>query len=149
MRFFGELSMKAIYSTTVDAVGGRNGTIKSVDGQLALQLAIPASMGGTGGATNPEELFAGGYAACFGNAVIYIARSQKLAVSDNDVSVRGTVSIGEREAGGFGLAVELAVTIRALNQDEAERLVAEAEKTCPYSNAVRGNIDVKISVTTT
>jgi Ohr subfamily peroxiredoxin len=140
--------MTTLYSTTVNAVGGRNGTVHSDDSILNLQLAMPGSLGGKGGATNPEQLFAAGYAACFGNAVIHVTRNQEQKIRDNDVEVEATVGLSPTNGGGFALTVALAVTITGVDQATAEDIVATAHKVCPYSNAVRGNIDVALSVKT-
>jgi Ohr subfamily peroxiredoxin len=143
-----EAQMSVLYATTVNAVGGRNGAVKSTDGFLGLKLALPAGLGGKGGATNPEQLFAAGYAACFGNAVIYISRNKETKVGDNDVEVAATVGMESNGSGGFVLTVGLVVMIAGLDQETAEAIVAEAHKVCPYSNATRGNIDVVLSVRT-
>ena len=140
--------MSELYSTKVTATGGRQGEVRSEDGILSLDLAPPQGLGGPGGKTNPEQMFAGGFAACFGNAVIHAARTQKLSVKDRDVEVIGKVGIGPNASGGFGLSVALETTIAGLSQSEAEDLVEAAEKVCPYSNAVRGNINVAYTVKT-
>ena len=140
--------MKTLYSTTVEAIGGRNGAIRSADGVLDFKLAIPPELGGKGGATNPEQLFAAGYAACFGNAVIHISRNQQRKIKDDDVDVAATVGLTPNSAGGFALTVALAVTLAGVDQPTAEAIVAEAHKICPYSNATRGNIDVALTVRT-
>ena len=137
--------MSALYSTKVTATGGRSGRIASDDGLLELDLAVPAALGGKGGATNPEQLFAAGYAACFGNAVIHVTRTTH-KIADDDVTVVGTVSMAPNADGGFALSVALDVAIAGVDQDTAETIVAQAHKVCPYSNAVRGNIDVELSV---
>ena len=135
-----------LYSTTVTAVGGRSGTVKSADGILDLQLARPKEMGGKGGATNPEQLFAAGYAACFESAVIHVSRNQTTKVWDNDIEVIGTVGLSSNGSDGFGLSVALDVTIAGMDQETAQSIVDAAHKACPYSNAVRGNVDMAISV---
>lgn len=140
--------MSALYSATVNATGGRNGIVRSTDGILDLKLALPNGLGGKGGATNPEQLFAAGYAACFGNAVIHITRNKDHKIRDNDVEVSATVGIEPNGNGGFVLTVALDVTLSGLDQATAELVVAEAHKVCPYSNAIRGNIDVALSVKT-
>jgi Ohr subfamily peroxiredoxin len=140
--------MKTLYATRAHATGGRHGTVRSDDGLLDLQLAIPAEMGGKGGATNPEQLFAAGYAACFENAVIHVSRNREAKVRDHDIDVAATVGIGPNTAGGFGLSVALEVTIAGLDQAMAEDIVGQAHATCPYSNAIKGNVDVAIEVTT-
>ena len=137
--------MSHLYTTRVTAVGGRNGTIKSEDGILNLQLAMPKELGGKGGATNPEQLFAAGYAACFIGAMKFVA-SQGGPKVPADAAVTSTVGIGPRSEGGFGLAVELAVSLPGLSRADAEALVEKAHQVCPYSNATRGNVDVKLTV---
>ena len=140
--------MGALYSTTVTAISGRNGTVRSTDGLLDLRLAMPSGLGGKGGATNPEQLFAAGYAACFGNAVIHITRNKEQKIKDDDVEVAATVGLEPNGSGGFALAVALEVTLAGVDQLTAETFVAQAHKVCPYSNATRGNIDVVVSVKT-
>ena len=140
--------MNTLYSTLVTAVGGRNGTVKSDDGLLELGLAMPGSLGGKGGATNPEQLFAAGYAACFGNAVIHVTRKKDRAIKDEDVEVAATVGLTPNGSGGFALAVALDVTLTGVDQATAEAIVDEAHQVCPYSNATRGNVDVALSVKT-
>ncbi len=140
--------MSPLYFTTVTAVGGRNGTVSSADGLLDLRLAVPEGLGGKGGATNPEQLFAAGYAACFGNAVIHVTRNKDRKIRDDDVEVAATVGIGPKGSGGFGLTVALDVTLAGVDQETADAIVAEAHETCPYSNATRGNIDIALSVKT-
>lgn len=141
--------MSALYSTKVTAIGGRSGTVLSEDGLLDLPLALPATMGGKGGATNPEQLFAAGYAACFENAVIHVSRNKVSRVKDNDIVVVAEVGLRPDGSGGFVLTVALDVAINGLDQVTAEEIVEAAHATCPYSNAVRGNIDVAITVKTT
>ena len=140
--------MSHLYVTRVTAVGGRSGTIKSDDGILDLPLAMPKELGGKGGATNPEQLFAAGYAACFENALIHVTRGQADKVRDNDIEVVGEVGLLPNGAGGFNLAVTLDVEIAGLDQAKAEEIVRAAHAVCPYSNAVKGNVDVKINVST-
>ncbi|MHC0053706.1 organic hydroperoxide resistance protein [Actibacterium sp. D379-3] len=132
----------ASYQTRVTAVGGRKGRIISDDGLLDLPLSLPKAMGGTGMATNPEQLFAGGYAACFENAILHVASRKKLSLADDDVTVVATVGLGANAEGGFVLSVALETTIKGMTQPEAEALVAAAHAVCPYSNAVKGNIEV-------
>ena len=138
--------MSDLYATRVSATGGRHGTIKSEDGLLALNLALPKALGGPGGATNPEQLFAGGYAACFENAILRMAREAGIKFADNDVAVVAEIGIRRNEEGNFVLSARLDVTIAGQDQARAEDLVHRADRVCPYSNAVRGNIDVHISV---
>ena len=140
--------MTTLYRTTATAVGGRNGHVRSDDGLFEAQLAMPNALGGKGGATNPEQLFAAGYAACFGNAVLHVARAQKIALRDADVEVNAEIGIGPRAAGGFQLSAALQVTLAGVEQAVAEQVVAAAHQVCPYSNATRGNIGVALSVHT-
>lgn len=139
--------METLYTAVATATGGRAGHIKSSDGALSVNLAQPKELGGSGGVgTNPEQMFAGGYAACFASAALYQAGLQKL--TPGDITVKADVGIGPNGPGGgegFGLSVALDVTVAGLNQSAAEKLAADAHKVCPYSNATRGNIDVKIT----
>lgn len=138
--------MSHLYSTRVEAIGGRAGTVKSDDGILDLQLAMPTSLGGKGGATNPEQLFAAGYAACFANAVIHVTRAGTDKVRDNDIQVTADVGLLPKDGGGFQLSVALDVVIAGLDKAKAEQIVQAAHSVCPYSNAIAGNIDVGFSV---
>jgi lipoyl-dependent peroxiredoxin len=138
--------MSHLYETKVTANGGRHGTIKSDDGLLALSLAMPKSLGGPGGATNPEQLFAGGYSACFENALLRVAREAGVKLSDPDVEVTATIGLDRNDQNGFVLAAALDVTIAGIAVDTAQDLVHRADAICPYSNAVRGNVVVAISV---
>ncbi|MCE4369637.1 organic hydroperoxide resistance protein [Xanthomonas hortorum] len=140
--------MSTLYSTKVTAIGGRAGTVRSDDGLLELPLALPTGLGGKGGATNPEQLFAAGYAACFENAVIHVARGQGAKVKDQDIEVTAEVGLEPNGSGGFQLLAALDVVIAGLDQAAAEALVRAAHSVCPYSNAVRGNVDVAITVST-
>ena len=133
--------MKIFYKANATATGGRNGHVETNDGVVSVDLAIPKEMGGPGGAkTNPEQLFAAGYAACFDSALQHVARQQKVKLEDT--SVNASVGIGQRENGGFGLEVHLEVKIVGVDHAQAEKLVEETHQTCPYSNAVRGNVEV-------
>ncbi len=137
--------MKAIYTAHATATMGRAGHVESDDGTLSLDLAMPREMGGNGGGTNPEQLFAAGYAACFHSALQFVAGHDKTDVSGSKVT--GHVSIGENDAGpGFKLAVVLDVDVPSLSQDKAEKLAEQTHQVCPYSNATRGNIDVELNV---
>jgi Ohr subfamily peroxiredoxin len=135
------------YRTSATANGGRDGRIRTEDGKLDLQLSTPKELGGPGGeGTNPEQLFASGYAACFLGALKFAAHQLKLQVPTG-AAVTATVGIGMRSEGGFGLEVELAVALPGVERDDAQRLVKAAHQTCPYSNATRGNVDVRLGVT--
>ncbi|MCW8126190.1 organic hydroperoxide resistance protein [Microbulbifer halophilus] len=138
--------MKILYKAVATATGGRDGKAESSDGQLEVKLAVPEAMGGPGGATNPEQLFAAGYSACFIGAMKKVAGSDKVTVPD-DASVRGEVGIGP-SGEGFGLDIDLYVTLPGLERQQAEGLVAKAHRVCPYSNATRNNVDVRLHVDT-
>jgi osmotically inducible protein OsmC len=138
--------MSTLYSTKVTATGGRHGQIRSEDGLLDMKLALPRELGGKGGATNPETLFAGGYAACFENALLRVSRDAGLRFADEDVEVIAEIGLSRNDSGGFVLSAALAVTVTGVDQKKAEDLVAAAHKICPYSNAIRGNVDVGITV---
>jgi len=138
--------MASLYSTKVRASGGRHGSIRSEDGLLDLKLALPRTLGGKGDATNPEQLFAGGYAACFENAILHVSRDAGHRFADNDIEVVARIDLSRNEAGGFALSAALAVTMAGIDQESAERLVQSAHAICPYSNAIRSNVDVTVSV---
>ncbi|MCS5714007.1 organic hydroperoxide resistance protein [Herbiconiux sp. CPCC 205716] len=135
----------ALYTAEALATGaGRDGHVRSSDGRVDLDLAVPAAMGGSGNGSNPEQLFAAGYAACFHSALQMVARSKKVDVSDS--SVGGRVSISSNGQGGFQLAVLLEVVLPGVEHDTAQAIADAAHQVCPYSNATRGNIDVTITV---
>ena len=137
--------METLYTAEALATGGgRNGQVRTSDGILDLNLAIPKAMGGAGGAANPELLFAAGYAACFHSALQSVARAKKIDIQDS--SVGSQVSIGPNGNGGFQLAVTLEVNLPDLDPEVAQSLADAAHQVCPYSNATRGNIDVNVSV---
>lgn len=136
---------QTLYKARIISRGGRTGNVESMDGSLRLHLSAPAGMGGHDGpGTNPEELFAAGYAACFGGAIQYAAGQKKM--DTGDVLVEAEVGIGpSADKPGFEISVALEVTLPKLSQADAEALVAEAHTICPYSNATRGNVDVKLT----
>ena len=140
------MSVQVLYTAEATAVGGREGHIKSSDGVLEAKLALPKQLGGPGGAaTNPEQLFAAGYAACFESAVRFVAREQKVALTETAVTAQ--VGVGPRSAGGFGLTVALKVALPGVDRAVAEKLVSFAhENICPYSHATRGNVDVSVTL---
>jgi Ohr subfamily peroxiredoxin len=135
-----------VYSTKVTATGGRHGTIRSEDGLLDLKLALPLTLGGKGDATNPEQLFAGGYAACFENALFHVSREARRHFADSDIEVVAQIGLSRNESGAFLLSAALAVTMAGVDQKTAEKLVDGAHAICPYSNAIKGNVDVQIAV---
>jgi Ohr subfamily peroxiredoxin len=138
--------MKVLYTAEATATGGRNGHVKSDNGVLNIQVRAPKAMGGANDDyTNPEQLFAAGYAACFDSALNHIIRLEKL--NTGTTSVTAKVSIGSIENGAFGLAVELVVNIAEVSTGEAQRLTERAHQVCPYSNATRNNIEVKLTTT--
>ena len=140
-------SIKVLYTATATAKGGRNGHTQSSDGLVSADLSVPKAMGGPGkpGATTPEDLFAAGYAACFGGALDYVAKQHKKNAAG--ATIICSVSIGPRDLGGFGLAVKLQVEDRSLPRSELEAYAREAhEKVCPYSHATRNNVQVDIEV---
>jgi osmotically inducible protein OsmC len=137
--------MNVLYTAESTAWGGREGRAASSDGVLDLELRIPKELGGPGGPhTNPEQLFATGYAACFHSALKLIAAREKVNVDESAVTAR--VGIGANDQGGFGLQVELEAELPDVERAVAEDLVAKAHQVCPYSNATRGNIEVTLSV---
>ena len=137
--------MQPIYTATATATGdGRNGHVASEDGLVDTDVRVPREMGGPGGATNPEQLFAAGYAACFHSALKVVAGGEQIELGGTEVSA--SVSIGTLDGGGFGLAVELDVHAPGLDHDQALALVEKAHQVCPYSNATRGNVEVTLRV---
>ncbi|WP_285727370.1 organic hydroperoxide resistance protein [Psychromicrobium xiongbiense] len=137
--------MNILYTAEALATGdGRNGRSRTSDGRIDVQLATPVEMGGSGDGTNPEQLFAAGYAACFHSALRVVARRQKADLSGSEVQAR--VGIGPNGQGGYGLAVALEVTLPELDRATALALTEAAHQVCPYSNATRGNIEVALSV---
>jgi osmotically inducible protein OsmC len=134
------------YTASATATGdGRTGHVRSSDGVLDVDLAVPKEMGGAGGAlTNPEQLFAAGYAACFHSALRSIARREKLTLQDTAITV--DVGVGPRDGGGYGLTVAIEAEIPSVDEDTAARLLHQAHQVCPYSHATHGNIDVTLSL---
>jgi Ohr subfamily peroxiredoxin len=137
--------MKILYTAEASVEGGRDGHGRTSDGRLEVDLAVPEGMGGKGGAgTNPEQLFAVGYAACFQSALFSVANGRKLDASDSRIASK--VGIGPSGHGGFGLEVSLDLHAPHLSPAEAADLMARAHEVCPYSNATRGNIEVTLTV---
>jgi lipoyl-dependent peroxiredoxin len=139
--------IKPLFTATATATGGRNGHTEASDGSVKADLSVPKAMGGLGkpGTATPEHLFAAGYAACFGGALDFVAKQHKKDARGARITC--AVSIGPREAGGFGLAVKISVEDKTLPQNELETLAQEAhEKICPYSHATRGNVPVELEI---
>lgn len=135
---------KVLYTAHASATGGRDGRATTSDGQLDVKLAVPKEMGGAGNGLNPEQLFAAGYSACFLGAIRFVAGQQKITVSP-DAKIEGAVGIGQIPQ-GFGIQVELKISLPGMEKDAAQKLVEAAHQVCPYSNATRGNIDVNLIV---
>ena len=141
------MSIEVVYTAESTATGGgRDGHVKSADGRIDLDTRPPKAAGGSGEGTNPEQLFAAGYAACFANAMRSSARRDGDESVVDGATVTAHVSIGALGKGRFGLAVKLEVGVPALGQADAEELVAKAHDRCPYSNATRGNVEVDLDV---
>ncbi|MBB4154793.1 Ohr subfamily peroxiredoxin [Sphingomonas jinjuensis] len=140
------MSIDVKYTTSARAEGGRDGTARSDDGALDVLLSTPKALGGPGGdGTNPEQLFAAGYSACFIGALKVAGRQMKIAIPD-EVSVDAKVGIGPRAEGGFGITADLTVELPGIPREQAEALVEAAHQICPYSNATRGNVDVGLAL---
>ena len=141
------MSVDVLYSTQARATGGRDGRSGTLDGSFEVQLSTPKELGGAGGpGNNPEQLFASGYAACFLGAMKFVASQNSDLSVPEDTAVTATVGIGPRSEGGFGLEVALEIALPGLASDQAASLVDKAHQVCPYSNATRNNVDVKLSV---
>jgi len=141
------MAVKILFTAHATAVGGRNGHTEADDGLISLDLSIPKSMGGPGrpNTSTPEHLFAAGYAACFGSACEFVSR--QLKIIPKRITVKSAVGIGEASGGGFGLAVDLNVELQGVSQADAEKIVAAGHQVCPYSRAIRGNVDVTLKAT--
>ena len=134
------------YTTEATATGGRDGHARSQDGRFDVALSTPKELGGAGGeGSNPEQLFAAGYSACFIGALKVAGPQLKMKIPD-DVAVTAKVGIGPRSAGGFGITTDLTVSLPGIERDQAEKLVDAAHQICPYSNATRGNVDVGLTL---
>jgi Ohr subfamily peroxiredoxin len=137
---------KVVYTAHATTVGGRgDGTVRSSDGMLDAKIAHPKEMGGNGQGTNPEQLFAAGYSACFLGAMKFVAGQQKLSLP-RESSIAAEVDFGPRVGGGFGVGVRMAINVPGLDKAKVQELVDAAHQVCPYSNATRGNIDVVLTV---
>jgi osmotically inducible protein OsmC len=140
------MSVNVLYTTQATAIGGRDGRATTKDRSLDVKLTTPKELGGPGGpGNNPEQLFAAGYAACFIGAMKFVS-SQGGPKFPQDASVTASVGIGPRSEGGFGLVVGLSVSLPGLSFSSANSLVEKAHLVCPYSNATRNNVDVKLEV---
>ena len=141
------MPIKTLFTAHATATGGRNGHAQADDGLVSVDLSVPKAMGGPGkpDTTTPEHLFAAGYAACLGGAIEHQAR--ELKVPAKSVDVKSAVSIGQSDAGGFGLAVDLDVTVHGVSQEDAQKVVDAGHAFCPYSKAIKGNVDVTIKAT--
>ncbi len=140
------MSVDVKYTTTASAIGGREGAASSEDGRFEAKLSTPKELGGAGGdGTNPEQLFAAGYSACFIGALKVAGQQLKVKVPD-DAKVTATVGIGPRSAGGFGITTDLLVDLPGLDRDTAKSLLDAAHEICPYSNATRGNVEVGLTL---
>ncbi len=140
------MSVDVKYTTSATATGGRDGQARTEDGSFEVQLATPKELGGGGGrGNNPEQLFAAGYSACFLGAMKAVASKGGPKVPA-DTKVKATIGIGPRSEGGFGITATLDISLPGLSKEEAQTLVEKADQVCPYSNATRGNVDVKLHV---
>jgi len=141
------MSVQVVYRTSATAIGGRTGKARSDDGRIDVELSTPKELGGDGGAgTNPEQLFAAGYAACFLGALKVAGQQLKLKIPP-DASITATVGIGPRSQGGFGITADLAIALPGVDAESAHQLVETAHQICPYSNATRNNVDVVLTIT--
>ena len=140
------MSVDVKYTTEATATGGRDGHARSQDGRFDVALSTPTELGGAGGdGSNPEQLFAAGYSACFIGALKVAGQQLKVKLPD-DVAVTAKVGIGPRSAGGFGITTDLTVSLPGIDRAQAQRLVDAAHEICPYSNATRGNVDVGLTL---
>ncbi|MCC2604732.1 organic hydroperoxide resistance protein [Planctobacterium marinum] len=139
--------MNPVYTTSATSTGGRDGQSVSEDNRLSVTLSTPKELGGAGGdGTNPEQLFAAGYSACFIGAMKFVAGAEKLKLPE-DLSVKATIGIGQNDKGaGFAISAALSVSLPGVEKEVAEALIAKAHQVCPYSNATRGNVDVQVTL---
>jgi Ohr subfamily peroxiredoxin len=139
------VGMNPLYTASAVATGdGRNGHVQTFDGIIDMPVRTPKELGGEGGATNPEQLFAAGYAACFHSALKLVAGAMKVDTTDSEVVA--DVSLGRGDDGAFGLAVRLEVALPAVSREVAQQVIEQAHQVCPYSNATRGNVEVVLEV---
>ncbi len=141
------MSVDVKYTTSATATGGRDGRAATEDGSLDVRLATPKELGGGGGqGNNPEQLFAAGYSACFLGAMKFVASQGGGPKVPDDAKVTATVGIGPRSEGGFGITTTLDISLPGVDKEQARQLVEKAHQVCPYSNATRNNVDVKLNV---
>jgi lipoyl-dependent peroxiredoxin len=134
---------KDLYTTHVGITGGRDGSATSDDGKLSVALALPAAIGGSGNGTNPEQLFAAGFGACFTSSLAFAAKG--MGLTPTSVSVAATVTLTVDDAGAYGIKADLAAELPGLSDADAERLIAEARRICAYSNALKGTAQVQVT----
>lgn len=139
------VTMEKVYTAEVTATGGRRGHVTSSDGIIDMKLALPEGLGGQGGATNPEQLFAAGYAACFQSALLLVAGRHHERL-DPASTVTAHVDLNKKDDGGYALSVKLAVELKGMDREKAVQMVDEAHQVCPYSIGTRGNIEVELEV---
>lgn len=137
--------MEKLYTTSATSIGGRNGHVKSQDGFIDMDLKVPGSMGGSGGATTPEDLFASGYSACFNGALGLAMRLKRIRATEN-TTIKIEVTLGKTDGGDLQLGARIFGTIPGVERRTAEELMRDAHNICPYSRATRGNIDVELIV---
>ena len=141
------MSVNVLYRTSATATGGRDGHAATKDGSLDVKLTTPKELGGGGGSgNNPEQLFAAGYAACFIGAMKFVASQGGGPKVPDNATVTATVGIGPRSEGGFGITTQLDISLPGVDKEQARQLVEKAHQVCPYSNATRNNVDVKLNV---
>ena len=137
--------MKTLYTAEVTATGGRIGHVRSSDGVIDMAVALPEGLGGKKGSSNPEQLFAAGYASCFQSALLVVAGRQHVHL-DPQSTVTAHVDLNQLENGAYGLGVKLDIDLKDFDKEEGKKLVEEAHRICPYSIGTRGNIEVKLNV---
>ena len=137
--------MKTLYTAEVTATGGRSGHVKSSDGVIDIDVTVPEGLGGKGGASNPEQLFAAGYASCFQSALMLVAGKQRINL-EKESTVTAQVSLNQLDNGNYGLSVKLDVDLKNIDKEQARQLVDQAHEVCPYSVGTRGNINVELNV---
>jgi len=137
--------MKTLYTAEVTATGGRSGHVKSSDGVIDMDVTVPEGLGGKGGASNPEQLFAAGYASCFQSALMLVAGKQRINL-EKESTVTAHVSLNQLDNDNYGLSVKLDVDLKGIDKEQAKQLVDQAHEVCPYSVGTRGNINVELNV---